>query len=48
MKILQYIRRHIKAVPRKLGIITPFTFLDIRTLNMRNFCLQTYRNDKIH
>ena len=37
MKILQYIRLHIKEVPRRLRITTPFTFLDMRTLNIRNF-----------
>ena len=48
MKILQYIRLHVKKEPHKLGIITPFTFLDTRTLDMRNGCLQTCRNNKIH
>ena len=37
MKILQYIRLHIKEVPRRLRITTPSTFLDMRTLNIRNF-----------
>ena len=47
MKILQYIRLHIKMVPQRLGIIKPFTFRDMRTLDMRNVCLQTYRNNRI-
>ena len=47
MKILQYISLHIKKVPRRLHIKTPFTFLDMRALNIRNVCLQTYRNSRI-
>ena len=47
MKILQYIRLHVKKVQRRLRIITPFTFLDMRTLHIRNICLQTYRNNRM-
>ena len=42
MKILQYIRLHIKIAPQRLRIITPFTFRDMHTLDMRNVCLQIY------
>ena len=48
MKILQYIRLHTEKVPRRLRIITLFTVLDMRTLNMRNVCLQKYRNNRIY
>ena len=47
MKILQDIRFHIKIVPRRLRIITPLTFLDMRTSDMLNICLQTYRSNRI-
>ena len=47
MKTLQYIRPHIKIVSRRLRIITPFIFRDMRTLDMRNICLQTYTNNRI-
>ena len=47
MKILQYIHLHIKIVPQRLRIITPFTFRDTRTLDLQNVCLQTYRNNRI-
>ena len=47
MKILQYIRLHIKIASQKLRIITPFTFRDMRTLDMRSACLQTYRNNRL-
>ena len=30
-----------------MRITTPFTFLDMRTLNIQNVCLQTYRKDRI-
>ena len=33
MLTLQYIRLHIKKVQRRLRNITPFTFLDMRTLS---------------
>ena len=47
MKIFQYIRLHIKKVPRRLRIITPFSLLDMRTLNIQNVCLQIQRNNRI-
>ena len=46
MKILQDICLHIKIVPRRLRIITSFTFWDMCTLDMRYICLQTYRNNQ--
>ena len=46
-KILQYIRLHMKIVSHRLRIIAPFTFWDMRTLVLRNFCLQTYRNNRL-
>ena len=47
MKILQYVRLCIKIVSRRLRIITPFTLWDMRTLDLRNVCLQTYRNNRM-
>ena len=42
-----HIRLHIKKVPRRLPIIKPFTFLDMRTLHIHYVCLQTCRNNRI-
>ena len=47
MTILPYIRLHIKIVSRRLHMITPFTFWDMRTLDIQNVCLQTHRNNRI-
>ena len=44
MKILQYIRLHVKIVPQRSRIITPFTFRDMRTLDLQNVSLKTYGN----
>ena len=32
-------------IPRRLSIIAPATFYDMRTLVMSNVCLQTLRNN---
>ena len=40
-------RLHIKIVSQRLRIITLFTFSDMRTLDLRNVCLQIYRNNRI-
>ena len=47
MKILQYVRLYIKIVSHRLRIITPSTPWDMRTLDLRNVCLQTYRNNRM-
>ena len=36
-----------KIVSPRLRIITPFTFWDMRNLDKRNVCLQTYKNNRI-
>ena len=47
MKILQYIRLRVKNIITQIRIVKPLTFWDMRTLDLRNVCFQTYRNNRI-
>ena len=46
MKIYQYIRLNIKMICRRFRIIALFSFWDIRTRDIWNTYLQTYRNNR--
>ena len=47
MKIFQNISLHMKNSLTQISQRNTTHFSDIRTLNMRNVCLQTYGNNKI-
>ena len=47
MKFYWYLRLHIKIICRRFHITRPFSFWDIRTRDIWNVCLQTYKNNRI-
>ena len=47
MKICLHLRLHIKITWRRFYIISPYSFWDMRTLDLWNVCLQTFRNNRI-